>query len=102
MAQLRKLGDAEVFPIGLGAMQMSIDGRPDEAQSIRTIHAALDAGVNLIDTADAYARDASEFGHNERPVAKPLRGRRDGIIVARKGGQTRKGTEWCLDGSPAH
>ena len=102
MPRLRKLGDAELFPIGLGAMQMSIDGRPDEAQSIRTIHAALDAGVNLIDTADAYARDESEVGHNERLVAKALRGRRDGVIVATKGGHTRKGTEWHLDGSPAH
>ena len=47
----------EVFPIGLGAMPLSLAGRPDEERAIRTIHAALDAGVNLIDTADAYCRD---------------------------------------------
>jgi aryl-alcohol dehydrogenase-like predicted oxidoreductase len=98
----RRLGDADVFPIGLGAMQMSHAGRPEEADSIRTIHAALDAGVNLIDTADAYALDDSEVGHNERLVAKALHGRREGVIVATKGGHTRHGTDWALDGSPAH
>src|SRR5215218_6803101 len=53
MTPTRKLADAEVFPIGLGGMPMSLAGRPPEERSIRTIHAALDAGVNLIDTADA-------------------------------------------------
>ncbi len=65
---------------------MSLEGRPEEAQSIRTIHAALDAGVNLIDTADAYAIDDTDIGHNERLIAKALRGRRDGVLVATKGG----------------
>jgi aryl-alcohol dehydrogenase-like predicted oxidoreductase len=102
MAQPRKLADADVFPIGLGAMQMSVDGRPDEAQSIRTIHAALDRGVNLVDTADAYALDGGDVGHNERLIAKALRGRRDGVIVATKGGHTRTGTDWTLDGSREH
>jgi aryl-alcohol dehydrogenase-like predicted oxidoreductase len=102
MAEFRNLDGAAVFPIGLGAMQLSIDGRPDEAAAIRTIHAALDAGVNLIDTADAYSLDDSEVGHNERLVAKALRDRRDSVIVATKGGHTREGTAWALDGSPAH
>ncbi len=98
----RTLGDAEVFPIGLGAMPLSLDGRPDEDRAIRTIHAALDAGVNLIDTADAYARDERDVGHNERLIAKALRGRRDGVIVATKGGHTRSGRAWELDGRPEH
>ena len=98
----RRLGDAEVFPIGLGAMPLSLDGRPEEDRAIRTIHAALDAGVNLIDTADAYARDERDVGHNERLVAKALRGRRDGVIVATKGGHTRVGRSWELDGRPEH
>jgi aryl-alcohol dehydrogenase-like predicted oxidoreductase len=102
MAQPRKLADADVFPIGLGAMQMSVDGRPDEQQSIRTIHAALDRGVNLVDTADAYALDGGDVGHNERLIAKALRGRRDGVIVATKGGHTRTGADWTLDGSREH
>src|SRR5215210_509958 len=89
MTETRKLADADVFPIGLGAMPMSLAGRPPEDQSIRTIHAALDAGVNLIDTADAYCIDASDVGHNERLIARALRGRRDGVIVATKGGHVR-------------
>ena len=76
------------IPIGLGEMPMSLSSRPPEERSIRTIHAALDAGVNLIDTADAYARDHTDIGHGERLIAKALRGRRDEVIVATKGGHT--------------
>jgi aryl-alcohol dehydrogenase-like predicted oxidoreductase len=101
-APTRPLGPAAVFPIGLGAMPLSVSGRPGEAQAIRTIHAALDAGVSLIDTADAYALDESEVGHNERLVAKALRGRREEVVVATKGGHVRRGRAWELDGSPAH
>ncbi len=102
MANTRKLADADVFPIGLGGMPMSLAGRPEEARSIRAIHAALDAGVNLIDTADAYAQDDTEVGHNERLIAKALRGRRDGVIVATKGGHIRPGGSWAIDSSPRH
>jgi aryl-alcohol dehydrogenase-like predicted oxidoreductase len=102
MTPTRKLGDAEVFPIGLGEMPLSLKGRPDEDRAIRTIHAALDAGVNLIDTADAYAYDESDVGHGERLIAKALRGRRDGVIVATKGGHTRAGQGWEVDGRPEH
>jgi aryl-alcohol dehydrogenase-like predicted oxidoreductase len=99
---LRQLAGQDVFPIGLGAMPMSLSGRPPEEQSLRTIDAALDAGVNLIDTADAYAKDDTDVGHNERLIAKALRGRRDGVIVATKGGHTRPGGAWELDGRPEH
>ena len=98
----RSLDGTEVFPIGLGAMPMSLAGRPPEERSIRTVHAALDAGVNLIDTADAYAVDERDVGHNERLIAKALRGRRDGVVVATKGGHTRNGQAWELDGRPEH
>jgi len=84
---------------------MSLAGRPDEARSLRTIHAALDAGVTLIDTADAYCLGESEVGHNERLVAKALAswpGGRDVVLVATKGGHTRPGREWGLDGRPEH
>jgi aryl-alcohol dehydrogenase-like predicted oxidoreductase len=100
--QTRRLADTEVFPIGLGAMPMSLSSRPEEGQSIRAIHAALDAGVNLIDTADAYCVDDSEVGHNERLIAKALKGRRDGVIVATKAGHIRPGGAWELDGRPEH
>jgi aryl-alcohol dehydrogenase-like predicted oxidoreductase len=99
---MRQIAGTEVFPIGLGAMPMSLAGRPPEEQSIRTIHAALDAGVNLIDTADAYCVDEADVGHNERLIAKALRGRRDGVIVATKGGHTRPGGAWELDGRPEY
>jgi aryl-alcohol dehydrogenase-like predicted oxidoreductase len=99
---MRQLADAEVFPIGLGEMPMSLSSRPPEERSIRTIHAALDAGVNLIDTADAYAKDESEVGHNERLIAKALQGRYDDVIVATKAGHIRPGGAWEIDGRPEH
>ena len=68
----RRIGDISVSAIGLGGMPMSIEGRPDEERSIRTIHAALDAGVTLIDTADAYHIGADEVGHNETLIAQAL------------------------------
>ncbi|GAB2630731.1 aldo/keto reductase [Streptomyces capparidis] len=101
----RRIGSAEVSAIGLGGMPMSIEGRPDEARSIATIHAALDAGVTLIDTADAYHRDAAEVGHNETLIAKALASHERGsqVLVATKGGHLRPGDgTWTLDGSPRH
>jgi aryl-alcohol dehydrogenase-like predicted oxidoreductase len=87
-------------------MPMSIEGRPDEERSIRTIHAALDAGVTLIDTADAYHLHAGETGHNERLIAKALAsypGDASDVLVATKGGHLRPGDgSWTVDGSPAH
>jgi aryl-alcohol dehydrogenase-like predicted oxidoreductase len=98
----RSLAGVDVYPIGLGEMPMSLDGRPDEEQSIRTIHAALDAGANLIDTADAYARDDRDIGHGERLIAKALKGRSD-VLVATKGGLTRdRQRRWPPDGRPEH
>jgi aryl-alcohol dehydrogenase-like predicted oxidoreductase len=102
----RRIGEVEVSGIGLGAMPMSIEGRPDEARSIATIHAALDAGITLIDTADAYHLDATDVGHNETLIAKALAsygGDTSGVLVATKGGHQRPGDgRWTLDGSPAH
>src|SRR3954451_2998892 len=104
--QNRRIGDVEVSAIGLGGMPMSIEGRPDEDRSIRTIHAALDAGITLIDTADAYHLHADEVGHNESLIAKALAtygGDTSGVLVATKGGHLRPGDgSWTLDGSPAH
>src|SRR5215211_639593 len=99
----RQIDGTDMFPIGLGGMPMSLSSRPPEEQSIRTIHAALDAGVNFIDTADAYSADADDFGHNERLIAKALDGRRDGVIVATKGGHTRTADGgWEKNGNPAY
>jgi aryl-alcohol dehydrogenase-like predicted oxidoreductase len=101
----RRIGRTDVGAIGLGAMLLSIAGRPGEAQAIRTVHAALDAGVTLIDTADAYCLGGDEAGHNERLIRKALDawpGDRDRVLVATKGGHTRPGREWGLDGRPEY
>ncbi|HEX5860181.1 MAG TPA: aldo/keto reductase [Microbacterium sp.] len=102
----RSIGDVQVGEIGLGGMPMSIEGRPDEARSIATVHAALDAGVTLIDTADAYHRDADEVGHNESLIARALAtygGDTSGVLVATKGGHLRPGDgSWTLDGRPEY
>jgi aryl-alcohol dehydrogenase-like predicted oxidoreductase len=89
-----------VGEVGLGGMYLSLDGRPDEAQAIRTIYAALDAGVTLIDTADVYCLDDRDRGHNERLIAKALSGRAPGIVVATKGGLRRPGGAWVHDARP--
>ncbi|MGY1495400.1 aldo/keto reductase [Streptomyces sp. QTS52] len=101
----RRIGDVEVSALGLGGMPMSIEGRPAEARSLATIHAALDTGLTLIDTADAYHLGADDVGHNESLIAKALASHERGpdVLVATKGGHLRPGAgRWTLDGSPAH
>jgi len=84
------------FPIGLGCYPMSEAFRPiDDAESMRAIHAAYDAGVRLFDTADAYGPE-----HNERLLARALRGR--DAFIATKGGYVRPGGSWVADGRPEH
>jgi aryl-alcohol dehydrogenase-like predicted oxidoreductase len=102
--QSRRIGDVQVSAIGLGGMPMSIEDRLDEETSLRTIHAALDAGVTLIDTADAYHLGAGEVGHNESLIARALAtygGDTSQVLVATKGGHLRPGDgSWTVDGSP--
>jgi aryl-alcohol dehydrogenase-like predicted oxidoreductase len=102
----RSIGEIEVSEIGLGGMPMSIEGRPDEDRSVATIHAALDAGVTLIDTADAYHLHADEVGHNETLIARALKsygGDTSDVLVATKGGHLRPGDgSWTLNGDPAY
>jgi len=102
----RTIGDVEVSAIGLGGMPMSIEGRPDRERSIATIHAALDAGVTFIDTADAYHLHADEVGHNEELIAEALRswgGDASAILVATKGGHLRPGDgSWTVNGRPEY
>ena len=103
----RKVGPGApmVGVVGYGGMHLSIVDRPPAEQALRAIHAALDAGVTLIDTADVSCLDDSEIGHNERLIARALRawpGDRDAIIVATKGGMTRPGGAWGRNGRPEH
>jgi aryl-alcohol dehydrogenase-like predicted oxidoreductase len=105
LVQQRRIGDQTVSAIGLGAMPLSTkEDRPSSAEAQAVVHAALDAGVTLIDTADAYSHDEAEFGHNEKLVAAALRsyGGSADVLVATKGGHTRRGRDWELDGSPAY
>ena len=102
--QERQIGDRTVSAIGFGEMPLSIEGRPDRAQAIKTIHASLDAGVTIIDTADAYALNTDEHGHGERLVAEALAtygGSTDDVLVATKGGHRRPGDgSWTVHGDP--
>lgn len=92
----------QVFPIGLGAMPLSLSGRPDEKTGIRVIHAAIDLGVTFIDTANVYCIDDEDIGHNERLIAKALKAHPKGkdITVATKGGMTRPRGSWGAEGRP--
>jgi aryl-alcohol dehydrogenase-like predicted oxidoreductase len=99
--QMRKLGTSgpEVSAVGLGCMGMSgMYGPSDRAESLATIHAALDAGVNLIDTGDFYG-----MGHNELLIAEALKGRRDAAVLSVKFGAQRgpDGAFLGFDGRPA-
>ncbi|HEY1831322.1 MAG TPA: aldo/keto reductase [Acidimicrobiales bacterium] len=102
----RPIGDRTVSAIGLGEMPLSIEGRPNEAQAIATIHASLDAGVTIIDTADAYSLGVDEHGHGERLVAAALQSygsSTDHVLVATKGGHRRPGDgSWTVHGDPAY
>lgn len=106
-ARTRKLGDLEVTAIGLGSMTLTQVPGYDEERGLRTVHAALDAGVNLLDTADVYGPAGGGYGVNERFVARALKlysGSTDHVVVATKGGHLRYAEHdtWWIDGSPAH
>jgi aryl-alcohol dehydrogenase (NADP+) len=79
--QYRTLGKTgiKVSPYCLGAMMFGAAGNPDHDEGVRIIHKALDAGINFIDTADAYSR-----GESEEIVGKALKGRRDNVVLATK------------------
>jgi aryl-alcohol dehydrogenase-like predicted oxidoreductase len=99
--EMRTLGKSgiKVSAIGLGLMSMSgIYGNALDEESIRVIHHALDKGINFLDSADMYG-----WGHNEELLGKALKGRRDGVIVATKFGQTKsEDGKQGVDGSPQY
>lgn len=79
--QLRTLGRTgiQVAPLGLGTMVLGAWGNTDHDECVRIVHRALDAGINLVDTADVYA-----FGESEEIVGKAIAGRRDEVVLATK------------------
>ncbi len=105
--QFRPLGGPgapDVSLIGFGGMPLSISGRPPEDVGLEVVHAALDAGVTWLDTANVYCLDDDDLGHNERLFSEALKtwsGPAESIIVATKGGMTRPNGRWDRDGRPA-
>ncbi|ASK66263.1 aldo/keto reductase [Brachybacterium avium] len=106
-APTRRLGSLTVSALGLGAMPLSM-GRGEPAphdRAMATVHAALDAGITLLDTADIYAPSWDTMGHNEKLVSEALRswnGDRSSVVVATKGGITRSAEGGGRDGSATY
>lgn len=103
--QTRPLGASglAVGAVGMGCMYVSIQGRPSESDAVRTLHAALDAGVTLLDTADVYCLDHRDIGHSERLIARALREKKaPGVVVATKGGLERPDGAWTRNARPDH
>jgi len=99
--ELRKLGRTgpDVFPLALGCMGMSgMYGASDDAESLATIHAAIEAGINLIDTGDFYG-----MGHNEMLIGRALHFQRDQVLLSVKfGAQRAPNGAWLgIDANPA-
>ncbi len=101
VTERRRLGKAgpEVSAIGLGCMSLSgVYGTSDDEAGVALIHRALDLGVDHFDSSDMYG-----WGQNEEVLGRALKGRRDGIVLASKFGQTRRpGGANGVDGSPAY
>src|SRR3954464_9587284 len=92
----RKLGSLSVSALGLGCMGMSeFYGPTDEAESITTIHRALELGVSFLDSAGMYGS-----GHNERLVGQAIADRRDEVVLATKFGNRREGERRWIDNRP--
>jgi aryl-alcohol dehydrogenase-like predicted oxidoreductase len=101
----RELGSSglKVGAVGMGCMYLSIRDRPGEDDAVRTLLAAIDAGVTLLDTADVYCMDDRDIGHSERLIARALRERKTaGIVVATKGGLERPKGAWTRNARPDH
>ncbi len=104
MNNARILGNTniEVYSIGLGAMPLSLDGRPDQTQAYTVIDAFIQGGGNLIDTANVYCIHETEIGHNEILIEKTLTtlNQKNNVMVATKGGIKRHKNDWIPNGNP--
>lgn len=93
-----------VSVLGLGAMPMSVDGRPSEEDCLQVLKCAFELGVTFIDTADAYCLNEHEKHHNERliEIAIERYGNPKTVFVATKGGLMRPEGRWETNGDPKH
>ena len=101
--QTRTIGGAPVSEIGFGVMNLSLDDHGPDEDGVRVIHAAIDAGMTLLDTADCYCVNDDDFHHNETLVGRALRERpadRDRVFLATKAGYIRPEGRWIEDGDP--
>jgi len=101
VTERRRLGKGgpEVSAIGLGCMSLSgVYGKSDDAAGVALIHRALELGVDHFDSSDMYG-----WGQNEGLLGRALKGRREGVVIATKFGQTRRpGGANGVDGTPAY
>jgi aryl-alcohol dehydrogenase-like predicted oxidoreductase len=97
----RRLGAAEIHPVGLGCAALTLDHAGDPGRAREAVHAALDAGMGLLDTAHAYTT-FDQTAHNERLIARVLRDvpAGDRPLISTKGGHYRRGDEFPIDGRP--
>lgn len=96
----RRLGKTGpmVTALGLGCMPMSMAyGVRDDKESLKTLHRALELGVNFLDTADMYGD-----GHNEELISKAMKGKREQIIIATKCGFVKSNDTYEIDASPSY
>ena len=95
----------DVPRLALGCMRLSTERERNDERAVAVLHTAFDAGVTLLDTADAYCWDDGDAGHNERLIARALStwsGDRSRVRVATKGGLTRPQGGWVPDGRARH
>ncbi len=95
----RRVAGRLVHPVAFGAMNLSLG--PAEADAIATVHAAIEAGAQLVDTADVYGPEIYAPHHNERLVGKALRAHPD-VLLSTKVGVVRQGAVWLHCGRPDH
>lgn len=98
---------ADITPVcAIGAMRLSTISERDDERGVAVLHAAFDAGVRVVDTADVYCWNERDIGHNERLIAQALRtwsgGDRASVVVATKGGLIRPDGGWRADGRARH
>jgi aryl-alcohol dehydrogenase-like predicted oxidoreductase len=104
MDNVRRLDNTniEVCPIGLGAMPLSLEGRPNPEQAYAVIEAFIQKGGDFIDTANVYCANSAEIGHNEILISNVLSKLKpkNNIVIATKGGIKRSKDDWIANGKP--